>query len=162
MKKNEKKYKIEKMLILFLLIILMLNIILLIINLQNRYDTFLVDSYIKNVAKNNANNNITKNLVKICSKEKEDFNKIYCVVQKTKELKYFKYEKTKKVLEIDELIRKGGDCKSWAAYYKGILDTMNFFTNIISKNNHSFLNVFGENFYCNIDQKFINCINLID
>lgn len=100
---------------------------------------------------------VVKTLVQYCSYEKTDNAKIYCVNSFVNE--HFEYIINKKIINPDDLIENGGDCKSWTNFYiivlrqLGIKVTQDF----NSVDNHTFAIADTEEGYCILDQRNVDC-----
>jgi hypothetical protein len=72
----------------------------------------------------------------------------------------FNYKTTSEIILADELIQSGGDCKSWSTFYKSVFNYMGIDGRFIYTKNHIYLTVYEDNFYCNIDQRALDCYSL--
>ena len=108
----------------------------------------------------NLKENITKKLGDFCNFYDTNESKIRCVNKFVINSNVFKYKRTNGFVGADNLLKNGGDCKSWTTFYKGVFNYMGIHSNIIKTNNHVYLNAYDDTFYCNIDQKSIQCIYL--
>jgi len=108
-------------------------------------------------ALDNMDENITKIIGNYCSYYTSSISKAQCVQDFVINSNSFNYTKTNDVILSDELMKKGGDCKSWTTFYKAIFDYMDLKNNYIYSENHVYLNVYDDTFYCNVDQLSIDC-----
>jgi len=118
---------------------------------------YITDTYYNMKSIKNIKQNITKIIGDYCLFYKTNISKITCVKDFIMNSDLYNYTKTQNVILSDKLIKDGGDCKSWATFYKGIFDYMGLDNGFIHSTNHVYLNVYDETFYCNIDQLSFDC-----
>jgi len=128
------------------------------INSYSQNSNILTEAYYKGAANDNLNENVTTIIGDYCSLNDDDMKKVNCVNEYLLfNSDAFKYIITKHIIASDDLIKQGGDCKSWTAFYSAIFTYMGFETNMIYIDNHVYLNVFNDDFYCNVDQLHMEC-----
>jgi hypothetical protein len=127
--------------------------------LINTHD--LQDAYYNTKVIKNLEQNITKIVGDYCLTYDKDIRRIKCVNNYVYSSDKFIYNKTNNVILADELIENGGDCKSWATFYKAVFTYMGYDSNFVYSEKHVYVNVFNEDFYCNVDQQITDCYEVI-
>ena len=102
---------------------------------------------------------VINELVADCNTYTTNLAKVYCVNEYVFE--NFKYVHNDSIiLNPEDTIAGGGDCKSWAAFYKLAFDKLNITSRIIYIEHHAFNVVFAEDWYCVAEQSTILCNGL--
>jgi len=120
-------------------------------------NVYKIDKLYETKAIHNLKQDNTKIIGDYCLLYKNNLSRVRCVHNFVVDSELFNYTKTKYVVLADELIQNGGDCKSWTVFYKAIFNYMGIDSNYIHTDSHVYLNAFDDTFYCNIDQKQIEC-----
>ena len=166
------KYKINKIgfFLIIVLLFLMLTTIISITTLHNLnvmsgdYDSEFFVARRRNMFKEKsqiaATNNVTQTVSKFCSWKNNDIDSVKCVYNFIIDNNLFNYTVTHDIIMPDNLLKTGGDCKSWSVFYMSIFNQMGYKSKSIHTDGHVYINVYNENFYCNVDQININCYNL--
>ena len=106
-----------------------------------------------------SNNDKIRLIADYCSLHTTDFKKIDCVHNFVVKSGRFNYSnESRLVVDPDVLLSKGGDCKSWTVFYDSIYQLLGFDTSYVFTDSHVYLNVYGDDFYCNVDQTEMNCL----
>jgi hypothetical protein len=98
-----------------------------------------------------------KVVVDYCNYHNSSEDKVWCVNRFVND--NFDYMITKGVINPDDLIENGGDCKSWSNFYittlrqMGVVVTQDY----VSVSKHTFVIADTDTGYCVIDQRSIDC-----
>lgn len=100
---------------------------------------------------------VVQSVVQFCKYQDGDHNKIYCVNEFVNE--HFNYLLTQKIINPDDLIENGGDCKSWSNFYITTLRQLGISVNqdFSSVDRHTFVIADTDDGYCVIDQRNVDC-----
>ena len=102
---------------------------------------------------------VINELVADCNTYTTNLDKVYCVNDFVAE--NFKYVHNDSIiLNPDDVVVGGGDCKSWASFYKLSFDKLNLSSRIIFTDGHSFNVVYAKGWYCVAEQSTIICQGL--
>lgn len=107
------------------------------------------------------NDDVVKVVVDYCNYQNSSEDKVWCVNRFVND--NFDYMVTKQVINPDDLIKNGGDCKSWTNFYIVTLKQMgvSIRQDYESVDKHTFAIADIENGYCIIDQRSVDCNYLV-
>jgi hypothetical protein len=89
-----------------------------------------------------------------CSNE-DVLKEASCVNNYVKE--NFNYTVRPDILSPEELVKSGGDCKSWSSFYDYTMSELGWKTQFVFIDGHVFITAQKNEYYCNMDQENINC-----
>jgi hypothetical protein len=104
-----------------------------------------------------SDNTIIELVSGYCGLFNATIDKINCVNKFVSTSGNYDYIITKEIVEPDNLIKDGGDCKSWTVFYRTIFKKMGIESKEVSTNNHVFVMAFDEYYYCIVDMQSIDC-----
>ena len=115
---------------------------------ETYYDTYSTDAMAQN---------LTKTVGDFCIIYDNNLEKVKCVYNFITTTGIFNYTVTQQIILPDDLLTKGGDCKSWSTFYSAVFKYMGLDTKPIPVTGHIYVNVYDKDFYCNVDQLHIEC-----
>jgi hypothetical protein len=115
------------------------------------------ENYINMKVSDNKNNDLLNSISDVCGLYDSSKQKVECVLLIVQTTKIFSYNLTEGFVDAELLIDSGGDCKSWTTFYMATFELMNLSTKSITIENHMYLTVYDDTFYCTVDQLNYDC-----
>lgn len=154
----KSKYKINPMFVIMSLLILYIILNTYIITYFMVENELVTKELLHKTTVKNYNNSLTQTIGDYCGLNEYSIDKVNCVHSYVFDSGEFRYNATDDIIVADELMNRGGDCKSWSVFYQAIFNYMGIQSDLITIEKHVYVNVYDENFYCNVDQLNINCV----
>lgn len=152
---------------LFIIIIISAFSFLLILNnsekIKEIYDSknfptgMLRQNYYQKYTEQNMNQTVTKLVSDYCNMYKNNIDKVKCVSKFVRESGLYNYTIQNRVMLSDELMERGGDCRSWTMFYSGVFTRLGIASKTIHIEKHMYITVYDKEFYCNVDKLAIGC-----
>jgi len=154
-----KKETVENLIIILLALLAFTSVTVLALfapSLKVFYD----ESIFHMKAEENTDQELVKSLANVCTLYNSTLSQMKCVQVIVSSSGLYNYTATEDFVMADEVRETGGDCKSWTILYMATYKLMNLSVKPIYLDNHVYLTVYKDEYYCNVDQRSIDCHKL--
>lgn len=115
-----------------------------------------VMSKVDEIIEHNRNLSVTQQIFSSCSIKENESEQLLCVNKWA--IDNYNYSLRDEVYTIDDMFKKGADCKSYSIYYATLAEMMGYDYVFINTNNHIMTIVYFDRGYCVLDQDFGTCV----
>ncbi len=95
-----------------------------------------------------------------CEEKETNLSKVNCVNEFMAQ--HFKYGEKRNLIgdSPSHMFSNTGNCKESSFFYELVLNKLGIETKLVFLNNHVYTIAYSDNFYCNLDQEYMNCATI--